>query len=231
MCIIEGFALCKSALNIVKSLALIELEHMTNGIIAIEGNHMSDLESIFQTFRYNDTLNDMKFDSYDKHASYLFENYHELSSKGITIRGVWYENNWTIISDPEFTDLVSADIIEKLAKKFNTRVLTFMIQSTSATFGYSLYNPSIERQFIVSDGDICENNGTPLPEEKEIDLNHKIFSDEITKLATNFGVDINGTKGKEFVVKQFEYNDELKSEMEQFRLEHSKKKKPWWKFF
>jgi hypothetical protein len=204
---------------------------MTNGIIAIEGNHMNNLESIFQTFRYNDTLNDMKFDSYEKHASYLFENYHELSSKGLIIRGVWFVNNWTIISDPEFTDLVSEDIIEKLANKLNTKVLTFMIQSTSATFGYSLYNPGIQRQLIVSNGEICENQGEPVLEENEIDLTDKVCSEEITKLANTFEIDIHGIKAKEFIVKQLEYNDELKSEMEQFRLENSKKKKPWWKFF
>jgi hypothetical protein len=207
---------------------------MTNSIIAIKGNHLNKATSIFETFNYVDNKNDKQFDSWDKTARYLFDNYFELANKKLSIRGIWFDNGWTIICDPEMVDSLDDKIMETLSQNFKSDVFSFLIQTTSGSFGFAKYAPNKQRHFFSTDGQVTDNEGPALVEESGLNFNEKIFIDDIAELAGKLGVDMDPEKTKTtFIVKELGYNEVMKEKLAQYsqkpKTTNSDTKKPWWK--
>ena len=189
---------------------------MTYNIIAIRGNHLDEISSVFECFKYTDLAKDETFDNSIDYNNYLFDNYLEFANREIALRGIWFENDWTIISDPEMTDLFKEEALLQLSNKLNSDVLTFIIQTTSGSFGFSKYYKTKLRSFLSIDGDEMINFNPPLAEEKDLNINEKIFIDDILKLSNNLGIDIEGKNNNYFIAKQLAYNEELKNELKFF---------------
>ncbi|MFT3822865.1 MAG: hypothetical protein QM731_03050 [Chitinophagaceae bacterium] len=208
---------------------------MTNSFIAIRGNHPGKAIEIFGTFNYSDTNGDKQFNNWQAFNDYLSDNYFEFAGKEIAIRGIWSGNGWTIISDPEMTDAIEEEALLELSNKLNTDVITFIIQTTSNSFGFTVYsNDNIKRHFFSSDGEITDNLNTPLPEENGLNISGSIFADDIVALANNLGIDLEGKGNSIYIVKELAYNDEMKTTPEQFTQQQpppADKKKPWWKIW
>src|SRR5690606_26817219 len=219
-----------------KTLALIlKRPTMTNSIIVIKGNHLHKVADIFECFKYNDLDQDKTFDNAEKFNEYLFDSYFEFANREIALRGIWFDNGWTIISDPEMVDTVDDESLLRLSNKLNSEVQTFIIQTTSGSFGFAKYDKIKQRHFFSTDGEVTDNFGSPLTEEQGLNLNEKVFVDDILKLANNYGIDLGGKSVKSFIVKQLGYSDEMKMELEQFRQvqtnHNTDTKKPWWKIW
>ncbi len=208
---------------------------MTNSAIIIKGNHLDKVSEIFECFKYNDLGQDRAFENADKFNEYLFDNYFEFANREIALRGLWVDNGWTIISDPEMVDTVDDEALLRLSNKLNSEVQTFIIQTTSGSFGFAKYDKIKQRHFFSSNGEVTDNLGTPLTEEQGLNLNEKVFVDDILKLANNFGIDLEGKSVKSYIVKQLGYSDEMKKELEQFNQVQTNQKtdtkKPWWKIW
>ena len=207
---------------------------MTNSFIAIKGNHFDRADEIFSLFKYIDTKQDKQFDDWQTFNDYLFDNYFELANNEVAIRGIWTDNGWTIIHDPEMVDTVDEIALLQLSRVLNTDIITFIIQTTSNSFGFTVYNDTIKRHFFVSDGEITDNLYDSLEQENGLNINENIFSDDILKLAEKFGIDLEGKNKLRYTVKQLAYIDEMKSELEQFKQQQrqtTKSEKPWWKFW
>lgn len=207
---------------------------MTNSFIAIKGNFFDKAGEIFTTFKYVDTEQDKQFDNWQNFNDYLFDNYFELANKEIAIRGIWTDNGWTIIHDPEMVDTVEEESLIQLSRLLNTDIVTFIIQTTSNSFGFTVYNDTIKRHFFVSDGEVTDNLFDPLEQEKGLNINESIFADDIIKLAEKLGINIEGKNKLTYTVKQLAYSDVMKSELEQFKQQQSqtvKREKPWWKLW
>jgi hypothetical protein len=208
--------------------------NMTNSFIAIKGNFFDKADEIFKTFKYIDTNQDKQFNDWQEFNDYLFDNYFELANKETAIRGIWTDNGWTIINDPEMVDTVDDEALIRLSRILDTDIITFLIQTTSNSFGFTVYNKIIKRQFFVSDGEVTDNLDYPLEQENGLNINENIFSDDILKLAGKFGIDLEGKNKLIYTVKQLAYNDEMKKELEQFKQqkqETTDDTKPWWKFW
>lgn len=207
---------------------------MTNSFIAIKGNFFDKADEIFKTFKYIDTNHDKLFDDWQEFNDYLFDNYFELANKETAIRGIWTDNGWTIINDPEMVDTVDDEALIRLSRFLDTDIITFLIQTTSNSFGFTVYNKIIKRQFFVSDGEVTDNLDYPLEQENGLNINENIFSDDILNLAAKFGIDLEGKNKLTYTVKQLAYNDEMKKELEQFKQQKQETiddNKPWWKFW
>ena len=94
---------------------------MTYNIIAIRGNHLDEISSVFECFKYTDLAKDETFDNSIDYNNYLFDNYLEFANREIALRGIWFENDWTIISDPEMTDLFKEEAL--LLKYYHYQIL------------------------------------------------------------------------------------------------------------
>lgn|SRR5690606_5979522 len=206
---------------------------MQNSFIAIKGNFFDRADEIFTAFKYVDTKQDKQFDNRQTFNNYLFDNYFELANNEIAIRGIWVDKDWTIIQDPEMVDTVEEEVLLQLSRTLNTEIVTFIIQTTSNSFGFTVYNNTIKRRFFVSDREVTENLFDPLEQEEGLNINENIFSDDILKLSKELGIDIEGKNTQTYTVKQLAYSDEIKSELEQVGQQHSQtiKSKPWWKFW
>lgn len=207
---------------------------MTNSFIAIKGNYFDKADEIFSVFKYIDTKNDKQFDDWQTFNDYLFDNYFELANNEIAIRGIWTDNGWTIIHDPEMVDTVEEETLLQLSRTLNTDIVTFIIQTTSNSFGFTVYKETIKRHFFVSDGEITDNLYEPLGQEKGLNINEAVFSDDILKLADKLGIDLDGKNNRTYTVKQLAYSDEMKSGLEQFKQQQNQTntdKKPWWKLW
>ena len=207
---------------------------MTNSFIAIKGNFFDKANEIFEIFKYVDTNQDKQFNDWQEFNDYLFDNYFELANKETAIRGIWSDNGWTIINDPEMVDTADDEALIRLSRVLDTDIITFLIQTTSNSFGFTVYNDTIKRQFFVSDGEVTDNSDFPLEQENSLNINENIFSDDILKLAGKFGIDLEGKNKLTYTVKQLAYNDEMKKELEQFKQQKQETiddSKPWWKFW
>ncbi|WP_121357789.1 hypothetical protein [Flavisolibacter nicotianae] len=204
---------------------------MTQSFIAIRGNHLNKASEIFETFKYRDTHQDQQFDNWQKFNDFLFDNYFELSNNQTALRGLWSDNGWTIIHDPEMVDTEDEFALLELSRIFKTDILTFIIQTTSNSFGFTLYNGTIKRNFLVSGGEVTDNLYQPLEQEQGLSINEETFTDDILKLAYNFGIDLEGKTDRTYIVKRLAFSDEMKTELEQFKqqTQGTENKKPWWK--
>lgn len=205
---------------------------MAQSIIAIQGKHLDKVAKIFGCFKYQDLAQDMVFDNAETFNEYLFDNYFDLANQEIALRGLWVSNGWTIISDPEMVDTFDEDPLLKINEALNAEILTFIIQTTSGSFGFAKYDKTKLRNFFASGGEVMENFGSALAEEQGLQLNEQVLGDDILKLASHFGIDLEGNSSETFLVKHFGYNEELKKELAQFKSAQTKdQKKPWWKFW
>ncbi|GGH27368.1 hypothetical protein FAZ19_18915 [Sphingobacterium alkalisoli] len=207
---------------------------MTNSFIAIKGNHFDRAGEIFSVFKYIDLKQDKQFDDWQTFNEYLFDNYFEFANNEVVIRGIWTDNGWTIIHDPEMVDTVEEEALLQLSRILDTDIVTFIIQTTSNSFGFTVYNDTIKRHFFVSDGEITDNLYQPLEQENGLNINENIFSDDILKLAEKLGIDLEAKIKRTYSIKQLAYGDEMKSELEHFRQQQNQAntdKKPWWKLW
>lgn len=208
---------------------------MTTSIIAIKGNHLEKTADIFECFMYDDMNQEKTFDNLDKFNKYLLDNYFEFANREIALRGIWVDNGWTLISDPEMVDTVDDEALIRLSKKLNSEVLPFIIQTTSGSYGFAKYNKKKERHFFSTEKYVSDNIGSPLNEEQGVKLNEQVSADDILKLANNFGIDLEGKSSNSFTVKQLGYSDEIKKGLEQFKqIQKSQTTdtiKPWWKIW
>lgn len=204
---------------------------MTASYIAVNGNHLNNLPALFEVYKYNDTNNNTQFTNQEAFNTYLFDNYAEFADKEIALKGIWFDNGWTIINDPEMVDTLDEEALLNISKTVNTTVLTFIMQTTSGSFGFAVYNSVIKRSLFVSGGNVERNQGAPLPEETGLNVTGNIF--DIMPLAAKFGINLESTTDGPFIVKQLAYGSEMSAQLQQFKLQQNKdgNKKPWWKIW
>ncbi len=149
----------------------------------------------------------------------------------MAIWGIYLSNGFTIINDPESVNTLDEEALLKLSAKLDAVVYTFIIQTTSASFGFAKYETTKQRNFFYSDNEEIENFGTPLKEENGLNFNQSVFIDDILNVAANLGIDLEGNNANSFAVKHFAYNDEMKQKLAPFKQPIQLYKKPWWKIW
>jgi hypothetical protein len=172
------------------------------------------------------------YSTWSKAGKFLDENYFDYANRDIALRGIWVDNGWTIIYDPEMVDLLESEKIEMISETINTDIWTILIQTTSGSFSFSKFAPNRQRHFFVVDGQIAENEGAPLPEEKGLNINEKMFGDDLESLAKTLGFKIQPDTTGDYIVKYLSYNDQMKERLAQFKQTTKAKtteNKPWWK--
>lgn len=204
---------------------------MTHTIIAIKGDFINDFASIAECFNYVYLQQDEVFYNAEKFNDYIQNKYFEIANNDMVVLGTYVSNSFTIINDPESVNTVDEEALLKLSAKLNAEVFTFIIQTTSASFGFAKYETTKLRNFFYSDGEELENFGTPLKEENGLHFNQSVFIDDILNVAANLGIDLEGNNANSFVVKHFTCNDEMKQKLAPFKQPIHLSKKPWWKIW
>jgi hypothetical protein len=204
------------------------------GLIAIKGNHLAKTDRLFSTFDYIDNGDSKTYTTWTEAVNFVDDNYVEYANRDIALRGIWVDNGWTIIYDPEMVDLLEDEKIERFSKTIGADIWTILIQTTSGSFSFSKFSPNKVRHFFVSNGQITENEGMPLPEETGLNMNEKIFADDLGSLAQTLGFKIHPDTSGDFIVKYLPYNEQMKTNLAQFKQETKSQpteNKPWWKIW
>jgi hypothetical protein len=202
------------------------------GVMAIKGDHLQKADRLFGMFDYVDTEEDKNYSTWTEAVNFLDDNYFEYANRDIALRGIWIDSGWTIIYDPEMVDLLENEKIEVLSKTINADIWTMLIQTTSGSFSFSKFAPNRVRHFFASNGQVADDEGTPLPEERGLNIDEKIFSDDLELLAKTLGFKIQPTTLGTYTIKHLNYNDQMKERLAQFKQETkagSTEIKPWWK--
>jgi hypothetical protein len=202
------------------------------GLIAIKGNHLDKTDRLFSTFDYIDSGEGKTYTTWTEAGTFLDNNYFEYANRDIALRGIWVDNGWTIIYDPEMVDMLEEEKIEMLSKTISADIWTILVQTTSGSFSFSKFSPNKVRHFFVSEGQITEDEGTSLLEETGLNINGKIFIDDLESLAKTLGFKILPDTSGDFVVKHLSYNEQMKANLAQFKQGtklQPTENKPWWK--
>ena len=221
---LKNLLFCKTNISIFKI-------HMTASFIVIEGQHPGNLEEFLRVFNYSDTGEDKVFTDRQVFNEYLSEQYTKFAAEGIALRGIWTDEHFFLLSDPEMTDALNDEALAELSVRLGSRVLSFIIQTSSETFGFAVYNGANRRVFFASEGEILENTSDPLPEEQGLALHADIFAEDIYKLAHSFGIDIEGKQTGTYTVKQFALPQNHAITESRTVLQQTRSEKPWWKIW
>ena len=164
----------------------------------------------------------------------LQDNYFEYANRSIALRAIWVDNGWTIICDPELVDPTEDQKIEILSQSLGADIWTTIIQTTSGTYSFSKFSPNKVRHVLAVDGEVLENEGTPLPEETGLNINERISDDDLEALAKAVGFKIVPDSSGTFVIKYLPYGEQMKAQLQAFK-DASKpgttESRPWWKFW
>ncbi|RZM30333.1 MAG: hypothetical protein EOO88_01200 [Pedobacter sp.] len=84
------------------------------------------------------------------------------------------------------------------------------------------------------ESEIDEDVNEPLKEERGLKIDSRITEADITGLAENMGISLEGKAGQKYTVKHHRFNQKKQEELRIF-MEQQKQvpveKKPWWKFW
>jgi hypothetical protein len=133
-------------------------EHVA--VVAIEGNHLADIGEVFKKCKY--VVEKSSKVKTGKEASREFGR--KLDGDRVT-KVAYFASGWTFIIDPELV-ISTNDIWLEYSGKWKTRVIGWLIEDTSGTFGLTVFKSGKkEREIISVDGDIKVNEGKALTEE------------------------------------------------------------------
>jgi hypothetical protein len=99
-----------------------------------------------------------------------------------------FENGWTLLPDEELVFVTEADLLLELSEALETEVFAFLIQSTSATWGFSNFKEGESRIFLVQDGEIIEDSGTKLEVEEPLIFDADTAIEDLLRLAKRVGI-------------------------------------------
>ncbi|PWB18321.1 hypothetical protein [Flavobacterium sp. HTF] len=141
---------------------------LSKAIVAIKGNQLNQINKISEILNYfeDENLSD------------------EISQT------TEFKNGWTILQDEEMVFVSEEDLLQELSEELDTEVFSLTIQSTAATYGFSHFNNGNSRIILVQDGDILENSGESIIQEKDLNIDENISESEISKIAEKLGIDV-----------------------------------------
>jgi hypothetical protein len=210
---------------------------LTTGLIAIRGQQIDNLSEIFGVWRLVDTQKDQVLKLWSDVEKVIDEEI--MNPDDYTQRRVvWFDNNWTIIEDLSLILSSEEDVLTQISQTLSTPVFSMQTQGTSSCYSFTYSDIDLKRSFSVCDGEVLEDFGTPLIQEKNYKINENTFYDDIHGVAKQFGIHWENAKNIDtFIVKTLENSEELNSEIKKFEIKPDGQTvkqintKPWWKFW
>lgn len=151
-------------------------------LVSIEGDHRAAAPEIFDLLDYKI----VGTPALVQHAKEL--DAHLNGDSGATKKIVYTDGEWTHIADFELILFSEPLLWKELSKRWNTRIVAWICEGTSGTYGFSLYeNGELLRQILSVDGKLSQIVGEPLPEEDGLEWEHAC-EDDIFVLIEHFGV-------------------------------------------
>lgn len=186
-------------------------------ILAIKGDYFSQSKMIFKYLGLEETGRE-----------YSFSNWLEMvdSLSQPNLRGLWEENGWTIIVDSELVDGLKEGAISRMANEYETNVVSLLVDDVSQAYRIAMYQRDKQRIFDCIAGVVEMDSGTPLPEEKGLNISELIDLEDVFAFAERLGISIE-SQGEEFLIKEVRNIGSTSPPPSP----KEKARKPWWRFF
>jgi hypothetical protein len=128
-------------------------------VVSIEGSHLTEMGEVLEKCGYS--VESSKTVQTAKQAS------SEMAKSNW--KAAYFVNGWTFIIDPEPV-LMRNDAWLHYSKKWKTRIIGWLCEGTSASYGLTLYESGkLRRQIVSVDRNVVVEKGKPLPEESKVD--------------------------------------------------------------
>lgn len=209
---------------------------MISGLIAIKGEHIDQLASIFAHFNLTDTGKEEVLTDWEAAEKLIDDEYMDPGDE-LQRRIVWVDNGWTIIEDFSFLLCTDEEALAAVSRALSVPVFSLHTVGTSSCYGFYYFDRVKLRSFFNEDGKVVDDSGTPLPQETGFNFNADTFYDDIHGLACNLGIDLsNASRAGRYLVRYLSYNEALDDvaprTLEQlYEQATPAPRKPWWKFW
>lgn len=208
---------------------------MTTGLIAIKGDYVQQLPTIFSFFNLTDLGKDEVLTDWET-AEDIIEDEYLNPADNAQRRIVWFDNGWTIIEDYSFLLCMDEEAMTTVSRTFQTPVFSLQTIGTSGCYGFHYYDREKLRSFFNEDGKVVDNSGKPLPEEAGFSFDKNAFYDDIHGLARNLGINLdNAANVGKYIVKQLHDNTSIDllapHSLQQQAADKTAVRKPWWKIW
>jgi hypothetical protein len=173
-------------------------------VVSIEGNHLVEISEVLQKCRYviEKTLTVRTGKQASRELAWNPDGQH-------VAKAAYFANGWTFILDPELVLMTNAVWLE-YSKKWKARVVAWLCEGTSASYGLTLFQSGKKSRQIVSvDGNVVVNEGKPLPEESGVDWS-EATEETILGIAERIGAKYDFPANREHTV--FQLNESQMSD-------------------
>ena len=188
---------------------------LSTGLFAIKGQHTDRLSEVFGFFKLVDTGEGKVLNNWDEVAVLIDEEYMNRDDNSQR-RVVWFDNGWTIIEDLSLMLCTDEENLAKIANYFSAPVFYLATQGASNCYAFWYFDKQKIRAFFKNEGEVIENFGSPLSQEKGFSVNENAFYDDIHGIAKRFGIDWANVESLNFfIVKLLENSEEINNDIEQ----------------
>lgn len=153
-------------------------------VIAIRGNHVDDVAAVLERCDYRLLGPPTIYDNVDDAWGDLTD---EPEDRTKVKKLAYCDGGWTFIVDDELVMMVQDDVWSHFSDHWQTRILGWICEGASGTYAIAVFdNGKKVRDALYVDGELRENNGSPLPEETGVDWSSP-YEDDILGIADRMG--------------------------------------------
>lgn len=127
------------------------------GILAMTGDHRQDIDFIFNQLGYTASKEPKTVADWPALREAI----------GSRSKAVCQINGWTVILDPEMALVAKQKNCTTLSKTFDAKVYGMFCEDAGGAYCFAIHEKGeLLRAVMTVDGEVIEEEGTPLPEEK-----------------------------------------------------------------
>jgi len=153
-------------------------------VVAFKGSHLGRMADFLRELDYELVGAPASCTSGEEAMELLNE---ESDNVDIVRKAAYESGGWTYLVDPEMVVITSVDELTAFAQTHATRILGLICESSSASYGFSVFAPTLQREVLAVNGEVVTNTGDAIPEERGIDW-RRADERQILTVAERFGV-------------------------------------------
>lgn len=163
-------------------------------VVSIAGDYLDEIADVLRKCEY--VIEDSFSVSTGDQAS---RELHWNPDRNRVAKVAYVADGWTFIVDPELV-LMSNDIWLEYSERWNTRVIGWVCEGASGSYGLTVFDSGSKRREVFSgDGEVAVNNGKPLPEESEMNWG-EAWEDDVLEIARRLGAEYDFLADREYLV-------------------------------
>lgn len=163
-------------------------------VVSIEGDHLAEVADVMRKCKY--LIEDCFAVSGEDQASRELDWQPDHTK---VAKVAYVAAGWTYIADPELV-LMSDDVWLEFSKKWNNRVIGWVCEGASGSYGLTVFDSGQKRREVMSvAGEVVIDEGEPLPEETGVDWS-EAWEDDILEIAKRIGAEYDYLADRDYLV-------------------------------